>query len=127
MMAQGVCSDLYEFGCGVAKDDCLAFVYSEKAAQQGRRNAQFNTGVSYRDGRGCDQSYERAAEWFQKAALQGLAAAQHSLGCAYELGEGVPQSDAKAFELYSQCAAQGDPYGVKNPKRAAKSSEIRNF
>ena len=62
MRAQAYCGDIYGFGCGVAKDDRLAFVYNEKAAQQGHLVAQFNTGISYRIGRGCDQSYERAAE-----------------------------------------------------------------
>ena len=114
MEAQGYCGDLYTFGCGVAKDDRLAFVYHEKAAQQGHRDAQLNTGINYRDGLGCDQSYERAAEWFQKAALQGHAGAQHSLGHAYQHGRGVPQSDEKAFELYSQSAAQGHPNGQNN-------------
>ena len=61
--------------------------------------------------RGCDQSDERAAEWFEKSALQGHATAQHALGSAYKNGQGVSQSDEKAFELYRQCAAQGDPYG----------------
>ena len=109
MMAQVDCGDLYTFGNGVAKDDRLAFVYSEKAAQQGHPKAQLNTGARYRDGRGCDQCDERAAEWFEKAALQGHADAQHALGYAYQYGQGVPQSDEKAFELYSQSVAQGHP------------------
>ena len=36
MVAQTFCGDLYDFGDGVAKDDRLAFVYNEKAAQQGQ-------------------------------------------------------------------------------------------
>ena len=35
MEAQARCADLYDFGWGVAKDERLAFVYHEKAAQQG--------------------------------------------------------------------------------------------
>ena len=87
-----VINALIEFGRGVAKDERLAFVYYEKAAQQGSPGAQFNTGVYYRDGRGCEQSYERSAEWFEKAALQGDADAQQSLGRAYDLGLGILQS-----------------------------------
>ena len=61
--AQMECGDIYKFGRGVAKDDRLAFMYHEKAAQQGRLVTQHNTGTNYRDGLGCDQSYERAAEF----------------------------------------------------------------
>ena len=111
LIAQAYCGDLYTFGFGVAKDDRLAFVYHEKAAQQGHPGAQFNTGVYYREGQGCEQSYGRAAEWFEKAALQGDASAKQALGYAYQLGRGVPQSVEKAFELYSQGAALGDPDG----------------
>ena len=70
--------DVRLFGNGVAKDECVAFVYYEKAAQQGDRVAQYNTGNCYEDGRGCDQSYERAAEWFEKAALQGVTLCRRS-------------------------------------------------
>ena len=63
MQAQSCCGDLYEFGHGVAKDDRLSFVYGEMAAQQGQARSQFNTGVCYCHGRGCEQSYERAAEF----------------------------------------------------------------
>ena len=65
-MAQGYCGDMYTFGWGVAKTERLAFLYDEKAAQQGERDAQCNTGIRYRDGLGCDQSYERSAEWFRR-------------------------------------------------------------
>ena len=63
MVAQAHIADRYRFGFGVAQDDRLAFVYDEKAAQQGYPDAQYNTGISYRDGLRCDQSYERAAEF----------------------------------------------------------------
>ena len=45
--AQACCGNLYTFGHGVAQDDRLAFVYYEKAAQQGDRGAQYNTGIHY--------------------------------------------------------------------------------
>ena len=62
MAAQACCGNVYGFGEGVAKDERLAFVYDEKAAQQGGIVSQYNTGNRHRDGRGCEQSYERAAE-----------------------------------------------------------------
>ena len=65
MEAQGCCGDIYGHGWGVAKDDHLCFVYTERAAQQGHPASEFNTGVYYRDGLGCEQSFVRAAEWFE--------------------------------------------------------------
>ena len=62
---------------------------------------------------GCEQSYERAAEWFEKAAEQGYARAMAALGNLYREGKGVPQSYERAFELYRKSAAQGGP--VSNP------------
>ena len=73
--------------------------------------SQFNTGLKYKDGIGCEQSYERAVEWYEKAARQGLSEAQYSLGSLYYHGEGVTQSYERSVELFKQSAAQGDPYG----------------
>ena len=61
MKAQATCGNLYFFGMGVAEDERLAFVYHEKAAQQGNAVSQQNTGVCYDRGKGCEQSYEQAA------------------------------------------------------------------
>ena len=109
MLAQANCGDMYIFGFGVATDDRLGFVYTEKAARQGLATAEVNTGVLYRDGRGCEQSYERAAEWFEKAVRRGDAAAMTSLGGQYYNGLGVPRSFERAAELWKQAAAQGQP------------------
>ena len=102
------------FGFGVAKDDRLGFVYTEKAARQGLRMAQYNTGVDSRDGHGCEQSYERAAEWFEKAAGRGHAGAMSNLGHLYSNGQGVPQSYERAAELYKQSVAKGDAVSQRN-------------
>ena len=70
--------------------------------------AQYNTGVFYREGKGCEQSDERAAEWFEKAAREGRADAMNALGNLYAQGQGVPQSYERAAELFKQGAAKGD-------------------
>ena len=62
----------------------------------------------YRDGRGCEQSNERAVAWWNRAAEQGCANAQYQLGRAYQKGVGVLQSHERAFELYELSEAQGD-------------------
>ena len=112
--AQGCCGCLYMFGCGVAKDERLGFVYTERAARHGLGWAQFNTGVNYQEGKGCDQSYERAAEWFEKAARKGSADAMVNLGLLYAKGQGVPQSYERAAELFKQSAALGHPVSPRD-------------
>ena len=62
-MAQVYLGDIYNFGDGVVQDDGRAFKLYRQAARQGHANSQFNLGVMYREGRGCEQSHERAVEW----------------------------------------------------------------
>ena len=57
--------------------------YYEKAAQQGHMGSQYNMGVYYLDGLGCEQSFECAAEWLKKAADQGDVNATATLGNIY--------------------------------------------
>ena len=112
--AQATYGSLYMCGHGVARDERIGFVYSERAARQGLGFAQVNTGVFYRDGKGCEQSYERAAEWFEKAARKGHAGAMNGLGIIYEKGQGVPQSYERAAELFKQGAALGHPVSQRD-------------
>ena len=60
----------------------------------------------YRDGRGVELSYEKAAEWYLKAAKQGLAGAQYNLVRMYKNGLGVEQSAEKALEWLQKAANQ---------------------
>ena len=72
MCAQAACGDIYGYGQGVAKNYPLAFVYYEKAAVQGHSVAQNKVGVAYwkGEGCGCEQSYEKAADWFEKLLVR---------------------------------------------------------
>ena len=45
-------------------------------AEQGNTDAQYNLGVSYRDGQGVQQDYKEAAKWYRLSAEQGFAKAQ---------------------------------------------------
>ena len=93
----------------MVKDDRLAFVYGEKAAQQGQALSQYNTGVCYYRGQGCEQSSERAADWYEKATRQGIAEAMYLLGCAlYRDGEGRNQSFEQAAKWFEQAARRSN-------------------
>ena len=84
-----------------AKDNIL------ELANEGDACAQNNLGLMYQNGRGVEQSYEKAAEWYLKAAEQGLADAQYKLGVMYKYGWGVELSYEKAVEWVLKAAEQG--------------------
>ena len=108
MDAQAHCGDLYDCGWGVVKDDRVALMYYEKAAQQGDDRCQSNAGLFYREGRGCEQSHERAAGWYEKAAVQGYTNAMTGLGTLYVTGQGVPQNTERGVEWLKRAVLRGD-------------------
>ena len=79
-----------------------------KAAEQGDAKAQHNLGICYYFGRGVEQDYTQAVQWWSKAAEQGLADAHNNLGICYENGEGVEQDYTQAAHWYRKAAEQGD-------------------
>ena len=78
----------------------------QKAAVQGDKNAQFNLGLMYEQGKGVAQDQEEAVKWFRQAAEQGNMMAQNNLGSIYENGKGVAQDLQKAaiWVPKSRCA-----------------------
>jgi TPR repeat protein len=79
----------------------------QKKAEQGNIAAQVLLGDCYDQGKGINQDYKKAAEWFIKAAEQGNAAAQYMLGNYYFSGKGVEENKRKAIDLYRKAAEQG--------------------
>ena len=49
-----------------------AFEWSVKVAETGDQHAQFDLGVLYENGRGCEINFFKAMHWYQKSAAQGL-------------------------------------------------------
>ena len=45
--------------------------WHHKAAEQGHAEAQYNLGICYENGKGVEQDYEKAEEWYREAAAQG--------------------------------------------------------
>ncbi|MBR6068539.1 MAG: SEL1-like repeat protein [Bacteroidales bacterium] len=76
-------------------------------AEQGDAVAQYNLGVCYRDGKGIQQDYIKAFDWFKKSAEQGYATAQFEIGFCYRTGKGIQQDYKKAFEWFKKSAEQG--------------------
>ncbi len=65
-------------------------------------------GDSYFFGRGVDQDYAKAMEWYRKAADQGYADAQSNVGVLYENGMGVAKDIEQARAWYQKAADQGN-------------------
>src|SRR5437762_13498545 len=58
----------------------LAADWYRRAAEQGHALAQFNLGVMYSRGQGCDRDRETSTFWITKAAQSGDCGAQYMLG-----------------------------------------------
>jgi TPR repeat protein len=71
----------------------------------------------YHNGRGVEQSYERAFEYYEQAADLGHADAQFALGLLYATGQGVTKDESKAKTWWTASAAQGYETVIENLKR----------
>ncbi|EFC44586.1 predicted protein [Naegleria gruberi] len=79
----------------------------QHTANQENIVTQYNLGMKYIKGEGCEKSFEKAFEWFEKSANQGYNEAQYRLGLMYCFGQGCNESFEKAFEWYEKSANQG--------------------
>jgi formylglycine-generating enzyme required for sulfatase activity len=126
---------LYENGWGVANDIAQARVWYQKAGEQGNVEAKAalqglqpqpnpsketalpgpppvttleedEMGDRYLFGRGVEQDYAKAMEWYRKAADQGFPDAQRNVGVLYENGWGVAKDIDQARVWYQKAADQ---------------------
>ena len=79
----------------------------QKAANQGNADAQFNLGLTYKEGQEVQQDNKMAAKWYQKAAEQGHVTSQFNLGLLYQDGKGVRQDRTNAKEWYGRACDGG--------------------
>lgn len=85
-----------------------------EGAEVGIVESQYNLGVSYEQGDGIDQDYEKAVYWYKKAADQGYAKAQYNLGVCLFNGYGTAADHKEAARLFLLSAEQGDMYAQFN-------------
>ena len=95
-----------EFGYLPAKVN--DFESLRKLAEQESAQAQYELGYRYSEGKGVEQDYSKAFEWYSKSAEQGFAQAQYELAGMYYNGIGIEQDKTKAFELLNKSARQGN-------------------
>lgn len=79
-------------------------------AYEGSRDAQFNLGVMYLEGKGVSQNREDAIFWFSRAAEGGHTQAQYNLGHLYFEEQDNQKSLQKGVAWWKRAAEQG--YGI---------------
>lgn len=62
---------MYSKGNGVSQDYAEAVTWYRKAAEQGKKAAQYNLGKVYANGEGVKKDYVKAYMWFNVAAISG--------------------------------------------------------
>jgi TPR repeat protein len=77
------------------------------AAKAGNKQAQFDVGLCYDEGKGVRKDSYEAFKWFKEAALQGHAKAQNAVGICYENGEGVVKNLSEAIRWYELAISNG--------------------
>ena len=73
-------------------------------AENGDRDAQYNLGRIYLQGKGTRQDYQAARKWFMRAAEKEDAGAQYNLGNIYKNGLGIQQDCKQALLWYKKAA-----------------------
>ena len=104
----------YEGWGGFAVDHKMAFVMFQKIAEEtGFAHAENMVGYCFDEGKGVEQNWTKAVEWYTKAAKKGHSYAMNNLGYCFEKGEGVEQNLAKAVEWYTKAAEKGHSAAMK--------------
>ncbi len=93
---------LYEQGAmrELANRMTEAIEFYEQAAEYNNKDAQYNLGVIYLNGKGVPVDFEKAQEWFMLAAKNGDMDAHFNLGMMLVNGDGVPQDLVEAASWF---------------------------
>ncbi|MDR3438686.1 tetratricopeptide repeat protein [Telmatospirillum sp.] len=78
------------------------------AAKTGDRQAQYDLGLAYRDGKGTGRDLGQAYKWVRQAADKELPEAEFEVGQMEEDGEGTEKNVADAAEWYRKAAQHGN-------------------
>lgn len=94
-----------EQGAAFSPPDTKDLQTLQTQANQGDTEAQNRLGELYAKGRGVQQDYAQAREWYGKAASQGHPLAQNNLAELYFAGLGVSQDYVRAYMWVDLAAA----------------------
>lgn len=88
--------------------DFILSVYMDEI-ENGNADAMCDLGALYYNGRGVEQSYEKAVEYYTMSAELGCAQAAENLGYCYYYGRSVEQDYEKAYHYFIKGALTGQP------------------
>lgn len=105
---------LYATGVGVEKNDDLAFIFYEQAAEAGDSFGMNCLANCYNNGKGCTKDSVKYIDWLKKSAALQNPVAICNLGKVYCLGEGVEKSYDKGNEFFVQSSQMGYAWAYNN-------------
>ena len=101
----------YEKGTGVKENLKAAKKFYEEGARRGYPASQYELGIRYRNGIGCEASDSLSIVWLNRASLQNEPRAMTEMA-KYHLKKGTNEDVAKAGELLRAAAAQNCAEGL---------------
>jgi len=90
------------------KDFSMALSLYTQSAEQGHKDAQFQLGKMYEEGKGIDADSDQAILWYQKAVQSGHKLAEHNLNKLYF----KTKHHSLAYEWYIKHKGHNSPYFV---------------
>lgn len=102
---------LYTEGKYLEKNDSLALLNFQRAANLGDSIAMDECGIRYAKGIGASKDPVKAFNLFLRAANLGYSNAAFNLGICYQKGEGTQQNDVEALKWYRKSAESNSPSG----------------
>lgn len=91
-----------------------AFVLFEKSAQKENGSGMFMLGSMYSNGKGVEQSYSKAMEWYLKASDKKHEVAMFNIAVFYMSGQGVAKNEVLAMEWAEKAANHGHVRSMLN-------------
>jgi TPR repeat protein len=120
-------------GRGVTKNEANAARLFRIAAQQNLHEAEYNLATLYDQGRGVEQDYETAREWYESAAdeSEGDSDAEYRLGILYDKGLGGDRDASESVDWFKKAAEHGSFYAAlrlaTSPPEGAPPFETERF
>jgi hypothetical protein len=85
-----------------------------RAAEKGYAPSQYRLGYCYESGKGVEQNFSTANQWYEKAGAQDFVDAQYKLGHSYRTGRGAQIDLPTALAWYKKAAGAGDRDALHN-------------
>ena len=103
--AQCFMGEWYKYGDNGLKIDINeTYRWCRKAAERGNNFAQFEIGIVYDYGLGCEENKKEAVKWYKRSASKDYIPAVYFLGLCYYFGNGVRVDKKEALKCFKKAA-----------------------